>query len=66
MFLKKKGYTIGSKLGSGNYSTVKSAMWKKPGSPKLKQVALKIINTMSASKDFKEKFLPRELQVCTS
>ena len=63
-FLRKKGYTIGGKLGSGSYATVKSAMWKKPGSPNLKQVALKIINMINVPKDFRDKFLPRELEVC--
>lgn len=61
--LKKKGYTVGNKLGSGSYATVKSALWKKPGSVSMKQVALKIINILHIPKDFKDKFLPRELDV---
>ena len=62
-FLRKRGYTIGNKLGSGSYATVKSAMWRKPGTQSLKQVALKIINMINVPKDFKDKFLPRELEV---
>lgn len=61
--LKKRGYTVGSKLGSGSYATVKSATWKKPGTTSQKQVALKIINCQNVPRDFKEKFLPRELDV---
>ena len=61
--LKKKGYVIGNKLGSGSYATVKSATWQKPGSDELKKVAMKIINNVQIPKDFKDKFLPRELDV---
>lgn len=61
MELKRRGYSLGASLGEGTYAKVKSAY-----SEKLKmRVALKIINCKKVSKDFKEKFLPRELKIIT-
>jgi len=58
VYLKKLGYSIGTTIGEGSYAKVKSAY-----SDRLqKRVAMKIINRRSAPKDFKEKFLPRELK----
>ena len=57
--LKKRGYTIGTVLGEGSYAKVKSAF-----SEKLQgRVALKIIDRKKVPKDFREKFLPRELKI---
>ncbi|XP_067681470.1 testis-specific serine/threonine-protein kinase 3-like [Haliotis asinina] len=57
--LKKRGYCLGTTLGEGSYAKVKSAYSEKLQ----KRVAVKIINRKRAPKDFREKFLPRELQV---
>lgn len=57
--LKKRGYSLGTLLGEGSYAKVKSAF-----SDKLqKRIAVKIINRKKAPKDFREKFLPRELKL---
>ncbi|XP_059148031.1 testis-specific serine/threonine-protein kinase 1-like [Physella acuta] len=58
VYLKKLGYSIGTTIGEGSYAKVKSAYSEKLQ----KRVAMKIINRRSAPKDFKEKFLPRELK----
>lgn len=60
--LKKKGYTLGGTLGEGSYAKVKSAFRDKEN----KRVAVKIINQKKAPKDFKERFLPRELDILQS
>ena len=58
-YLKKIGYSVGTTIGEGSYAKVKSAY-----SDKLqKKVAMKIINRKKAPKDFREKFLPRELKI---
>lgn len=57
--LRKKGYVLGVTLGEGSYAKVKSAY----NEADQKRVAIKIINRRRAPKDFREKFLPRELQV---
>ena len=57
--LKKRGYDIGTALGEGSYAKVKSAFSQKLQ----KRVAIKIINKKKAPKDFREKFLPRELKI---
>ena len=59
VYLKKLGYSIGTTIGEGSYAKVKSAYSEKLQ----KRVAMKIINRRKAPKDFKEKFLPRELKV---
>lgn len=57
--LKKRGYALGTSLGEGSYAKVKSAF-----SEKLQmRVAIKIINRKKVPKDFREKFLPRELKI---
>lgn len=61
--LQKRGYVIASDLGEGTYSKVKSAIWQKSGEKSSLKVALKIINTKTAPKDFLDKFLPRELDI---
>ena len=53
--LKLKGYTIGKAINSGSFSVVCKADLKG------KAIAVKIINLMKTSKDYKDKFLPREL-----
>ena len=62
VYLKKLGYSIGSTIGEGSYAKVKSAFSEKLQ----KRVAMKIINKRSAPKNFKEKFLPRELKCMKS
>lgn len=57
--LRQKGFTIGMNLGEGSYAKVKSAFWTQHH----KRVAIKIINKKKAPKDFKTKFLPRELDI---
>lgn len=57
--LKKRGYSLGTSLGEGSYAKVKSAF-----AEKLKaRVALKIIDRKRVPRDFREKFLPRELKI---
>ncbi|WAR20095.1 TSSK2-like protein [Mya arenaria] len=57
--LKKRGYALGTTLGEGSYAKVKSAF-----SEKLQlRVAIKIINRKKVPRDFREKFLPRELKI---
>jgi len=60
--LKKKGYALGTTLGEGSYAKVKSAFADKDQ----KRVAIKIINQKKAPKDFRERFLPRELDILQS
>ena len=57
--LKKRGYSLGTLIGEGSYAKVKSAHSEK----NQKRVAVKIINKKRAPKDFREKFLPRELAI---
>ena len=57
--LKKRGFTLGTCLGEGSYAKVKSAYNEKTQ----KRVAVKIIDRRKTPKDFREKFLPRELKV---
>ncbi|XP_061165702.1 testis-specific serine/threonine-protein kinase 1-like [Saccostrea echinata] len=57
--LKKRGYSLGTLLGEGSYAKVKSAHSEK----NQKRVAVKIINRKKAPRDFREKFLPRELAI---
>lgn len=57
--LKKRGYALGTSLGEGSYAKVKSAFCERLQS----RVALKIINRKKVPKDFREKFLPRELKI---
>lgn len=59
LYLKKIGYTLGTVIGEGSYAKVKSAYSEKMQ----KRVAMKIINRKKAPKDFREKFLPRELKI---
>jgi len=61
--LQKRGYKLDQDLGEGSYAKVKSATWLKPGTDKPLKVALKIINESEVPQDFKEKFLPRELDI---
>ncbi|XP_078598734.1 testis-specific serine/threonine-protein kinase 3-like [Branchiostoma floridae x Branchiostoma japonicum] len=57
--LQKYGYRLGVTLGDGSYGCVKRAF-----SVRLeKDVAVKIINKRVASKDFLQRFLPRELAI---
>ncbi|XP_045175943.2 testis-specific serine/threonine-protein kinase 1-like [Mercenaria mercenaria] len=57
--LKKRGYSLGTSLGEGSYAKVKSAYSEKLQ----KRVALKIISRKKVPRDFREKFLPRELKI---
>lgn len=57
--LKKRGYCLGTYLGEGSYAKVKSAYSEKLQ----KRIAFKIINRKKVPRDFREKFLPRELKI---
>nr|QSV12635.1 testis-specific serine/threonine-protein kinase 1/2 [Argopecten irradians] len=57
--LKKSGYALGALLGEGSYAKVRSAYSSKTNA----RVAVKIINRKKAPRDFREKFLPRELDI---
>ncbi len=57
--LRKYGYSLGAKIGEGSFAKVKSAYSDKHQ----KKVAIKIINLRRSPKYFREKFLPRELEV---
>ena len=59
VYLKKLGYNLGLTIGEGSYAKVKSGICEKDQ----KKVALKIINLRKAPKDFREKFLPREIKI---
>ena len=52
-------YWIGSTIGEGAYSKVKKAYDKTQN----RNVAIKIINCQTAPKNYKEKFLYRELKI---
>ncbi|KAK3093684.1 hypothetical protein FSP39_018880 [Pinctada imbricata] len=60
--LKKRGYTLGSTLGEGSYAKVKSGYSERSQ----RRVAIKIIDRKRTPKDFREKFLPRELKLHTN
>ena len=53
------GYVLGQTIGEGSYAKVRSAYSQHTSG----KVALKIINQRKAPKDFREKFLPRELEI---
>lgn len=57
--LKRRGFNIIATLGEGTYAKVKSAVSARWG----RKVALKIIDSRNAPKDFLNKFLPRELDI---
>uniref|UniRef100_A0A1I7XPH0 Protein kinase domain-containing protein n=1 Tax=Heterorhabditis bacteriophora TaxID=37862 RepID=A0A1I7XPH0_HETBA len=52
------------KLGSGRYSTVITASYVHSGDKNihLEQVAIKVINTQKVTDEFRNKFLPREIE----
>jgi serine kinase len=54
-----KGYLVRNKLGKGSYSQVRMAI----NVPRAQTVAIKIVDKNLAPQDFREKFLPRELQI---
>ncbi|NXO05577.1 TSSK1 kinase, partial [Rhinopomastus cyanomelas] len=56
--LGQKGYILGDTLGEGTYGKVKSAY----SNHMTCNVAIKIINKKKISRDFLERFLPRELE----
>lgn len=60
--LKKRGYSLGTLVGEGSYAKVKCAYSDK----NKKRVAIKVINRKRAPKDFRDKFLPRELEIHTT
>ncbi|XP_074656390.1 testis-specific serine/threonine-protein kinase 3-like [Tubulanus polymorphus] len=59
--LAQKGYLSREKLGTGSYSQVRLAI--DMNSPVMERVAVKIVDLESAPSDFKQRFLPRELQI---
>lgn len=56
--LKKTGFSIQNKIGQGAFAVVYEAKYEKEPDMKL---AAKVINTALASKEYRVKFLPREL-----
>lgn len=56
--LKRYGYVLGMKLDEGAYSKVREGY-----DPDKRRVAIKIINKKKCDKEFRTKFLPRELQI---
>lgn len=56
--LKRYGYILGIKLDEGAYSKVREGY-----DPEKRKVAIKIINKKKCDKEFRLKFLPRELQI---
>lgn len=58
--LKTRGYIIQNAIGEGSYSKVKKAFSTKLA----KSVAMKIVDRTKVPKTFREKFLPREIEVC--
>ncbi|XP_052861224.1 testis-specific serine/threonine-protein kinase 6-like [Anopheles cruzii] len=62
--LKRNGYHLGPKIGSGNYSTVRLATHiGRDGKNKL--WACKIVDLAKCSEQTREKFFPRELDIMT-
>jgi len=59
--LYQHGFSLGARLGEGTFSSVKHCTWRKDG--ERKHIAIKIIDKKRSSKDFLEKFLPRELDI---
>ncbi|XP_064622609.1 testis-specific serine/threonine-protein kinase 6-like [Lineus longissimus] len=57
--LGQKGYLLREKLGKGSYSQVRMAV----NVPRLQTVAIKIVDKTLAPQDFRERFLPRELEI---
>ncbi|CAG7786450.1 unnamed protein product [Allacma fusca] len=71
--VEAKGYTLLNLLGEGSYAKVYKAEYRPPsknvsghpGEKPVQRLACKIINGKLASKEFVEKFLPRELSIIT-
>ena len=59
--LKRYGYILGMKLDEGAYSKVREGY-----DPDKRKVAIKVINKKRCDKEFRLKFLPRELQIFSS
>ena len=61
--LARHGMTVGAELGEGTYSKVRHCTWQVDESTS-KRIAIKVINKKTAPRDFLQKFLPRELDIC--
>ncbi|XP_053558342.1 testis-specific serine/threonine-protein kinase 4 [Bombina bombina] len=59
IIMKKYGYSLGSLIGYGEYGTVYEVTFVR----KKKQLAMKIISTRKAPREYLSKFLQREVQV---
>ena len=60
--LQKRGYRLGKNIGEGSYSKVKVA-YKTCENGYVRKIACKTIDRRRASKDFVNKFLPREISI---
>ena len=60
--LKKRGYIIGYTIGEGAYAQVKNGY----SANLKKRIAIKVIHQRKTPEDFRETFLPRELEICVS
>ncbi|XP_043267761.1 testis-specific serine/threonine-protein kinase 1-like [Venturia canescens] len=62
--LQARGYKLLKKLGEGSYAKVYLAEYKPEREPERHNtLACKVVDTSSATDDFVEKFLPRELDI---
>ncbi|XP_048006593.1 testis-specific serine/threonine-protein kinase 3-like [Leguminivora glycinivorella] len=61
--LEDKGFQLEGVIGDGCYSKVFKAFHIRRGSKTPVVLACKVIDTASAAKDYKNKFLPRELDI---
>jgi serine kinase len=59
--LGKRGFVLGRTIGEGSYAKVKVATSERHGMEG--SVAVKIISVKNAPRNFKRKFLPRELRI---
>lgn len=60
--LRKRGYIIGYTIGEGAYAQVKNGY----STAHRKRIAIKVIHQKKTPEEFKNIFLPRELEICVS
>ncbi|PSN32409.1 Testis-specific serine/threonine-protein kinase 1 [Blattella germanica] len=63
--LQRRGYRLGKTIGEGSYCKVKVA-YKTYENGYIRKIACKTIDRRKASKDFVNKFLPREISIIKS
>jgi serine kinase len=63
--LRKRGYSIGDRIGEGSYAQVYKAAFSDPKKTNFHEIKLacKIIDCRQISKKFSQKFLPREVEI---